>query len=120
MNAPWPIASYLLLGLKGGAGDGALRSRVGRGPHRQRRMYSAVPEPLAGRMILTGSEFEAFRSWGKSTLKEWTLPFDCPEPGSLVPRAYQFTEPKPTWEFVVNGVFPSGRWMVDVAMETIP
>lgn len=119
MNAAWPLDSYLLLGLRGGAGDGTLRSRVGRGPRRQRRLYSAVAEPMQGRLILTGAQFETFRTFGKSTLQEWALPFDCPEPGTLVPRAYQFTG-SPTWEFVCNGVYPNGRWMVDVAMETIP
>ena len=74
---------------------------------------------VAGRLILTGVEFETFRSWGKSTLQEWSLPFDCPAPGTMVLHAYQFTG-SPTWEFITNGVFPNGRWMVDVALETIP
>lgn len=119
MNSAWPIDPVLLLGLRGGPGEGAIRSRVSRGPHRQRPLYSATPEPLDGEVVMTGQQFDLFRGWGKFTLEEWTQPFDLPEPGTLVTRAWQFTA-RPTWVHDVQGQQGRGVWRVQVSLESIP
>ncbi|MFU0504005.1 hypothetical protein [Pseudaminobacter sp. NGMCC 1.201702] len=55
----WPasLPQYLLRdGYSGGLGDGRIRSRPDAGPPKVRPRSSAMPEPLQGRMMMTGAQ----------------------------------------------------------------
>jgi hypothetical protein len=118
-DAIWPIDRYLLLGLEVDPGDGAIRTPVARGAHRQRPSGSAPPETLSGSLSLSGADLAIFREWGITTLRRWTLPFKVPDPETGAYRRYQFAG-RPVWGMGTTADHLRRRWSVEVTLETLP
>jgi hypothetical protein len=116
MATPWPstLPDYFLKGGLGGAfGDPKIRSTPDVGPAKQRRRTTAAPDRYTGKIRMTATQFGTFKTFGKSTLAGWTLPFAWKDPVSRAACDMQFVG-VPSW--VPYGIY----WDVTVTVEILP
>lgn len=117
--ASWPLAKNLLWGLTHDPGEGTLRSRVDNGIAKMRRRGTAVPQGVAGTVILTGAELQTLRAWWRDTLKRGSLPFTWEDPVDDTAVSLRFVT-RPTWRLVLGGTVSTRKWSVGLTLEIVP
>lgn len=119
--ATWPVSLPTQLRIEGGTGElksTAIDSPMDAGPSKRRNRYTAAPEPYSGSLILTSSQFTAFRTFFYTDTAGGTLTFDGlrhPITGATV--THRFTKPSkpPAWRGL-----GAGQYEVTLAVEVMP
>ena len=122
MSAAWPLppnSVYWLPDVDVDPGDGKERSEVDEGAPQQRPTASAAVGRVRGTIVLTRSQLQTFRDWGRVTLGQWSLSFDWLEPEGDGPAVFQFAD-RPTWRPIRAVAGQADRiWAVSLDLERL-
>ena len=117
MTALWPDAlprRFFRDGYSRQYGDGRLRTPTTTGPGKTRLRSRAVPDPMTGRMEMSGAQLRLFRTFFEVDLARGSLPFIFPDPYGGLPILVQFGEELPKEANVAGD-----RWSVTLPLERL-
>lgn len=83
MTDAWPgtLPQVMLVeGFQQGVGDTRIRANPETGPAQVRPRSSANIDPLKVSMNMTTAQWAALKTFGRTTLLRWSLPFTFPDP----------------------------------------
>lgn len=97
-------------------GTGAIRTEMEVGPEFQRRRSTASPEAFTGRVWVTPTQYETFRTFWRDELGDGALSFDWQHPITLEPAKVQFDVTSPPRLSAVSGE----RFALTLQFEVLP
>lgn len=118
----WPasLPQSFFLGTSIGFADNAIRTEMDTGPAKQRRRFTAAPEPVRTTIRIAESALVVLRDFHDNTCEGGTLPFDWTHPVTDAAQEFRFTA-APSARILAGGDTSATRvWEVDLALEAIP
>lgn len=100
--------------------ESRLISQMDAGPASIRNRFTAVPQTVTTRIVLTGEEYETFKTFLRTTLNHGTNSFDWTDPGDGTTVTFRFRQ-KPTFTCIKTNSDPDLRlWEAVLNLEILP
>lgn len=99
--------------------DNRLRTQMDSGPVKMRRRFTAVPIKKRHSMTLRGDDFQTFKNFYETTLKDGTLRFDWTDPVDGTTVEMRFVTPY-TASLAAGGSANERVWEINMNLEIMP
>ena len=99
--------------------DTVLRTPMDAGPPTRRNRYTAVVRNVDVRLVLNGTQRQAFDTFYKTTLGNGALAFDWEDPVTDATVSFAFRGPA-TWTLIRGGTGATRIWETQLQLEIQP